>query len=120
MIEKIAPKRQEGQERIQNDGINDIAKKGKCARCGRALSDPVSIRRGFGPTCYKKFANETERFARLEAEEQLQLQATRRGSRTGVTKLFAFSCKAGELKEKMRKNRAIIEALLKEYHRKIA
>lgn len=119
MTEKVAPKRQEGQEE-RNDGSNDIAQKGQCRRCGRALSDPTSIRRGFGPTCYKKFANETERFARLEAEEQLQLQATKHRTKTGVWRLFAFSCKAGELKEKMRKNRAIIEALLKEYHRKIA
>lgn len=119
LTEKVAPKRREGQEE-RNDGINDIAQKGQCRRCGRALSDPTSIRRGFGPTCYKKFANETERLARLEAEEQLQIQAEKQRTRTGVLKLFAFSCKAGELQEKMRKNRAIIEALLKEYHRNIA
>lgn len=26
----------------------------KCARCGRALKDPVSIKRGIGPICYEK------------------------------------------------------------------
>jgi len=26
----------------------------KCARCGRALKDPVSIERGIGPVCYEK------------------------------------------------------------------
>ena len=26
----------------------------KCARCGRALKDPVSIERGIGPICYEK------------------------------------------------------------------
>lgn len=27
---------------------------GCCARCGRALTDPASIQRGFGPECSKK------------------------------------------------------------------
>lgn len=26
----------------------------KCARCVRALKDPVSIERGIGPVCYAK------------------------------------------------------------------
>ena len=30
-----------------------IQHKGKCARCGRALTDPDSIDRGFGPECWK-------------------------------------------------------------------
>jgi len=27
---------------------------GKCAKCGRALTDPDSLARGFGPECWKK------------------------------------------------------------------
>ena len=27
---------------------------GMCGRCGRELTDPESIRRGFGPECFKK------------------------------------------------------------------
>ena len=70
----------------RDDGINTVAKIGKCARCGRALSDPVSIRRGLGPTCYKKFANETERVNRLDAEEQVQLESPKR--KGGINEAF--------------------------------
>lgn len=31
-----------------------IYHEGRCARCGRQLTDPDSIQRGFGPECYKK------------------------------------------------------------------
>jgi len=31
-----------------------IYHEGRCARCGRALTDPASIKRGLGPECYKK------------------------------------------------------------------
>lgn len=31
-----------------------IQHEGMCARCGRALTDPVSIETGFGPTCRNK------------------------------------------------------------------
>lgn len=27
---------------------------GQCARCGKPLTDPASIERGFGPTCFSK------------------------------------------------------------------
>lgn len=27
---------------------------GKCGRCGKPLTDPASIERGLGPTCFKK------------------------------------------------------------------
>lgn len=27
---------------------------GKCARCGKTLTDPISIERGLGPTCVQK------------------------------------------------------------------
>ena len=26
----------------------------RCAQCGRPLSDPVSVARGYGPVCFKK------------------------------------------------------------------
>jgi len=28
--------------------------KAYCAKCGRVLTDPKSIKRGFGPKCWKK------------------------------------------------------------------
>jgi hypothetical protein len=31
-----------------------------CIRCGRSLSDPESIRRGFGPVCAAKIVRERE------------------------------------------------------------
>jgi hypothetical protein len=34
-----------------------IYHEGSCARCGRRLTLPKSIRLGFGPVCYKKIAN---------------------------------------------------------------
>lgn len=111
------PQRQEGQS-----GINTEAKKGKCARCGRALSDPVSIRRGLGPTCYKKFANETERLNRLEVEDQLQLESPKQYTKkeVGARRIFTISCKAGELQKKLRENWTLLEALMKEYQKKTA
>ena len=108
------PQRQEGQS-----GINTVAKIGKCARCGRALSDPVSIRRGLGPVCYSKFTNETERPNRLE-EEQLQIPKQHAKKEVGTRRIFAISCKVGELREKLRENSTLIEALLKEYQKKTA
>jgi len=30
----------------------------ECGRCGRALTDPASIKRGYGPLCFKKIENE--------------------------------------------------------------
>jgi len=26
----------------------------RCARCGRKLTDPVSIKRGYGPVCWER------------------------------------------------------------------
>jgi len=43
---------------------------GKCARCGRALSDPVSVERGMGPVCAGK----------TRAEEQRQGKESRRNT----------------------------------------
>jgi len=34
-----------------------IRHEGKCARCGRRLTDPVSIERGFGPECWRRSVN---------------------------------------------------------------
>ena len=43
-----------------------------CRRCNRPLKDPISIKRGFGPTCFTKVIQEdTEtgsRFKQLEKE----------------------------------------------------
>lgn len=41
---------------------------GKCARCGRALSDPVSVERGMGPVCAGKTRAEEQKWL----TEQLQ------------------------------------------------
>jgi hypothetical protein len=32
----------------------ELAKAGRCKRCGRLLTDPHSIERGVGPECVKK------------------------------------------------------------------
>lgn len=43
------------------EGIRDVVPdefqfwhEGKCAKCGRALTDPTSIERGYGPLCYRE------------------------------------------------------------------
>jgi hypothetical protein len=42
--------RAEVAERIEAD----LVRAGRCRRCGRLLTDPVSIERGVGPDCTKK------------------------------------------------------------------
>lgn len=37
----------------RNTTDNVICHAGRCAHCGRLLTDPVSIQRGFGPDCWK-------------------------------------------------------------------
>jgi hypothetical protein len=37
-------------ERIEDQ----LPKAGRCKRCGRLLTDPVSVERGVGPECIKK------------------------------------------------------------------
>lgn len=53
-----------------------VQKTKKCKRCGRKLSDPLSMERGYGPVCWEKegryrqepiFNMENERIAQLEA-----------------------------------------------------
>ena len=78
-VTKSAPERQEGQD----GGINTEAKKGKCVRCGRALSDPVSVERGLGPVCYSKLTKEVEIPNR---DEQLQLENPKR--KGGINEAF--------------------------------
>ena len=43
------------------DNKMEFKNAGKCARCGRTLTDAKSIERGFGPTCYKKTTKEVHR-----------------------------------------------------------
>jgi hypothetical protein len=33
---------------------DQLAKAGRCKRCGRLLTEPVSVERGIGPECVKK------------------------------------------------------------------
>lgn len=35
-----------------NESVSEIKPVGKCSRCGRKLTDPVSVRRGMGPVCW--------------------------------------------------------------------
>lgn len=42
------------------DNIPDsliVFHEGKCGKCGKKLTTPESIRRGFGPECYKEIVN---------------------------------------------------------------
>lgn len=38
----------------QISGKVEVFHEGRCACCGRTLTDPVSIERGVGPDCYRK------------------------------------------------------------------
>lgn len=38
----------------QLSGKVEVFHEGRCACCGRTLTDPVSIERGVGPDCYRK------------------------------------------------------------------
>jgi len=42
-------------------------KNSRCKRCGRPLKSPISIKRGYGPTCYAKAAKEEP-----ESEDQIK------------------------------------------------
>lgn len=42
---------------LQRDAIHpkfSFFHEGKCGRCGKPLTDPASIERGLGPTCFKR------------------------------------------------------------------
>lgn len=52
---------------------------GTCARCGRALKDPLSIKRSFGPVCFEKvggnvFESDMDASAEEWAERERLLQ----------------------------------------------
>jgi hypothetical protein len=46
--------RAQGKVEVAEDLEFVLAKKGRCKRCGRLVTDPVSIERGLGPECVKK------------------------------------------------------------------
>lgn len=122
-VTKIAPKKAGGAREERNDENIAIAR-GTCVRCGRKLTNPLSVSRGMGPGCYKKYASDfVKRESKKKKQKQLQIPpvAADLPKHEGKRKtIFAFSCKAGELQEKLRENRALFEALLKEYQIKIA
>ncbi|MCK9471672.1 MAG: DUF6011 domain-containing protein [Bacilli bacterium] len=41
-----------------------------CLRCGRKLSDPVSIARGYGSTCYGKLGKDKKKNNSEEKQEE--------------------------------------------------
>ena len=53
-------------------------KDARCKRCGRPLKSPISIKRGYGPTCYAKVTKErskvTEQIPDLNPEPDNQIQ----------------------------------------------
>lgn len=120
-VTKIAPEKAGGAK--EEDKENIAITRGVCVRCGRKLTNPLSVSRGMGPGCYKKYASDfVERESKKKKQKQLQIPPVAAGPKhEGKRKtIFAFSCKAGELQEKLRENRALFEALLKEYQIKIA
>lgn len=40
-----------------------------CLRCGRKLTDNVSIERNYGPVCYEKYLKQKKLSEQLEMEE---------------------------------------------------
>lgn len=44
----------------------------KCGKCGRALKDPRSIKRGYGPNCWQKVKlEEAKKKEEQEQEEEI-------------------------------------------------
>lgn len=37
-----------------HDSRLEFYHEGRCAYCGRIMTDPDSVKRGFGPTCYQR------------------------------------------------------------------
>jgi hypothetical protein len=54
MARAIAYHRLHGRDDLADAFEAELALAGRCRRCGRALSDPESVRRGVGPDCYLK------------------------------------------------------------------
>jgi hypothetical protein len=46
--------RNTGQLALAHYWEDQLAKAGRCKRCGRLLTEPVSVERGIGPECLKK------------------------------------------------------------------
>ena len=44
---------------------------GRCRKCGRKLTDPISRERGFGPECWGEITSRAEALAASEEDEPL-------------------------------------------------
>lgn len=58
-------------EQMELPGIKTMHRSGKCLRCNRALKDPKSMERGYGPVCAAKMA------AKLAGEKNMSEFADR-------------------------------------------
>lgn len=50
------------------DALEQETRSGKCRNCGRPLTDPESLARGYGPLCFAKL------FPHLTANESLEVE----------------------------------------------
>lgn len=108
-------------EKLDNS-LNTVPKKSVCARCGRALKNPRSIKIGMGPSCAKKMAKEFEQYCNT-LQMTIPMTSERlegREKEERVMRVCGYVGKMAGLMEYLRKNANAIEALLKQYRNGIA